>query len=55
MISKLLETDRLAAGVVTTNGEVLTTTWNVAGLTEALKPALAVARNAIPAPWDQPI
>ena len=55
VISKLQETDRFTAGVVTANGEVLTATWDVAGLTEALQPVLAVARNAIPAPWDQPI
>ena len=55
VISKLQETNRFAAGVVTADGEVLTATWDVAGLTEALQPVLAVARNAIPAPWDQPI
>ena len=55
VISKLQETDRFAAGVVTADGEVLTATWDVAGLTEALQPVLAVARNALPAPWDRPI
>lgn len=55
LISKLQETDRFAAGVATVDGEVLTATWDVAGLTEALQPVLTVARNAIPAPWDQPI
>ena len=53
VINKLQETNRFAAGVVTVDGDVLTATWDVAGLTEALQ-LLAVARNAIPAPWDQP-
>ena len=44
MISKLQETGRFAAGVVTADGEVLTATWDVAGLRAALEPAEQAAR-----------
>ena len=42
LVSKLQETDRFVARVVTAVGETLTATWDVVGLTGALKPVLAV-------------
>ena len=42
VISKLQETDRFEASVVTVEGKALTATWEVAGLREALRPVVAV-------------